>query len=413
MVNEAGGEVLMDERVRRAGCHHQKLVLLQHLGHEDEDVAFVGGIDLCHGRADDEHHHGDPQAIALDRRYGPRPAWHDVQLEVHGPAVGDIAETFRERWEDPTPLDHKNPWRTRFARLRKEPRRARPLPPMPPDPGAAGSLAVQVVRTYPAKRPPFPFAPQGERSVARAYVKALRRARSLIYLEDQYLWSDEVSGVLATALQRSPQLHLIAVVPRFPDSDGSLSGPPNRIGQQVAIRRIREAGGERAAFYDLENDQGFPIYVHAKVCVVDDVWATVGSDNMNRRSWTHDSELSCAVLDSRRDARPPTDPGGMGDGARVFARELRLELWREHLGHEAPDAELLDPRQGFETWRRAALARDAWHAGGRKGRPPPGRVREHVTEPVHPWTAWWAAPAYRLLIDPDGRPSKLKRAGRF
>jgi len=31
VVNEAGGEVLMDERVRRAGCHHQKLVLLQHL----------------------------------------------------------------------------------------------------------------------------------------------------------------------------------------------------------------------------------------------------------------------------------------------------------------------------------------------------------------------------------------------
>jgi len=25
-------------------------------------------MDLCHGRADDEHHHGDPQAIALDKR---------------------------------------------------------------------------------------------------------------------------------------------------------------------------------------------------------------------------------------------------------------------------------------------------------------------------------------------------------
>ena len=42
-VNEAGGEVLMDERVRRAGCHHQKLVLLQHIEHPDDDVAFVGG----------------------------------------------------------------------------------------------------------------------------------------------------------------------------------------------------------------------------------------------------------------------------------------------------------------------------------------------------------------------------------
>jgi len=250
--------------------------------------------------------------------------------------------------------------------------------------------------------------------VARAYLKALRRARSLIYLEDQYLWSDEISGVLAAALERSPELRLIAVVPRFPDSDGMLSGPPNRIGQQAALKRLREAGGQRVAFYDLENDHGFPIYVHAKVCVIDDVWATVGSDNMNRRSWTHDSELSCAVLDSRRDARSPTDPGGMGDGARVFARELRLELWREHLGHEGPpDHELLDPSQGFEAWRLAALARDAWHAGGRKGPPPPGRARVHVTEPVRPWKASWAAPVYRILVDPDGRPSKLKRGGRF
>ena len=49
--------------------------------------------------------------------------------------------------------------------------------------------------------------------------------------------------------------------------------------------------------FDVENHEGTPVYVHAKVCVIDDIWATVGSDNLNRRSWTHDSELSCAVLD--------------------------------------------------------------------------------------------------------------------
>ena len=42
---------------------------------------------------------------------------------------------------------------------------------------------------------------------------------------------------------------------------------------------------------------GIPIYVHAKLCIVDDEWAKVGSDNVNRRSWTHDSELACAVVD--------------------------------------------------------------------------------------------------------------------
>ena len=117
MVNQAGGEILLDERVRRAGSHHQKLVLVRHPGREHDDVAFVGGIDLCHGRRDDERHHGDPQAIDIGPKYGERPPWHDIQAEIRGPAVGDLSTTFRERWDDPTPLDHRNPWRARIARV--------------------------------------------------------------------------------------------------------------------------------------------------------------------------------------------------------------------------------------------------------------------------------------------------------
>jgi phosphatidylserine/phosphatidylglycerophosphate/cardiolipin synthase-like enzyme len=51
-------------------------------------------------------------------------------------------------------------------------------------------------------------------------------------------------------------------------------------------------GNERVAVYSPENEAGTPICVHAKVCVVDDTWSIVGSDNFNRRSWTHYSELS-------------------------------------------------------------------------------------------------------------------------
>src|SRR5689334_20866029 len=192
VVNDAGGEVLADERVRRFGSHHQKLVVIRRPARPADDVAFVGGIDLCHGRGDDERHQGDPQSLPIDERYGPRPAWHDIQLEVRGPAVGDLAETFRERWSDPTPLVHQNTLPAWLRRTAGQPQRASPMPPMPPDPSAAGRMAVQVLRTYPAKRPPFPFAPRGERSVARAYGKALARARSLVYVEDQYLWSADV-----------------------------------------------------------------------------------------------------------------------------------------------------------------------------------------------------------------------------
>jgi phosphatidylserine/phosphatidylglycerophosphate/cardiolipin synthase-like enzyme len=172
-------------------------------------------------------------------------------------------------------------------------------------------------------------------------------------------------------------------------------------------------GGDRVAVYDLENEAGRPIYVHAKICIVDDVWLAVGSDNLNRRSWTHDSELACAVLDSATDPREPADPGGLGDGARVLPRELRLALWREHLGPGVREEELLDPKSGFEAWRLAAERLDRWHDGGRRGSRPPGRARVHRPDPVPRWATWWARPFYRLAVDPDGRPFQLKRAGRF
>ena len=86
-VNEAGGEVLLDQRVRPFGSHHQKLVVLRG---DAADVAFAGGIDLCHSRRDDDAHEGDPQGLRMAEEYGATPPWHDVQLEVRGPAVGDL-----------------------------------------------------------------------------------------------------------------------------------------------------------------------------------------------------------------------------------------------------------------------------------------------------------------------------------
>ena len=58
-IEHGGGEVILDQRVRRGGSHHQKLVVLRHDQDPTQDVAFVGGIDLCHGRRDDAAHRGD------------------------------------------------------------------------------------------------------------------------------------------------------------------------------------------------------------------------------------------------------------------------------------------------------------------------------------------------------------------
>ncbi len=402
-VNRAGGRVLLDERVRRAGSHHQKMFVVRHPNSPDSDVAFVGGIDLCHGRNDDEHHRGDPQAIEIDERFGSTPAWHDIQVEIRGAAVGDIAETFRERWNDPSPL-----CRIMFGR-RSTPdgqiaANVPALPDVPHREQSVGTHAVQVLRTYPVKRPRYPFAPYGERSVARAYLKAFQRARRLIYIEDQYLWSADIARCLGRALQNHPSLHVVVVVPRFPDEDGRLSGPPNRIGQVSALRRLRKLGGSRFVVYDLERDR-LPVYVHAKICIIDDVWMTVGSDNLNRRSWTHDSELSCAVLDDEADRREPADPAGLGDLARVLPRETRLMLWREHLQR---DDVPVDFSSGCELLRSSAGALDRWHEEGCVGPRPTGRLRRHDPAALPLWQRPLMMILYRLVNDPDGRPIKLR-----
>lgn len=410
-IEAAGGQCLLDQRVRPGGSHHQKFVVLRHPGRGELDVAFVGGIDLCHSRNDDAVHGGDPQPQPMAAVYGDSPPWHDVQLAIRGPAVGDVETVFRERWDDPAPLT-RNPVNRVSEAVRHEPRKAKPLPEQLPDPEPRGSAHVQLLRTYGNRHPGYPFAPDGERSVARGYDKVIARARSLIYLEDQYLWSAEIVGCFAAALRRSPDLHLIAVIPHHPDQDGRFSMPPNLVGRQQALDELHAAGPGRVGIYGIENHAGTPVYVHAKVCVVDDVWASVGSDNVNRRSWTHDSELTCAVLDSERDGRAPAVIDADGHGARCFARELRLALGREHLD-QADESELLDPVSAFRAFARHADDLQQWHDSGRSGPRPPGRVRPYRMKRLSRGTLAWATPLYRVVYDPDGRPLAKRYRHRF
>ena len=402
-IEAAGGQCLLDQRVRPLGSHHQKLVVVRHRDRPHDDVAYVGGIDLSHSRRDDARHFGDPQAQPMSSVYGGRPPWHDVQLEIRGPAVGLVEMVFRERWEDPAPLS-RNPVHFLGERLLGEDRHPRPLPPQGPDPAPVGRHTVQLLRTYPSRRPGYPFAPHGERSVARGYIKALGRARSLVYLEDQYLWSEEVASVFCRALQRHPGLRMVAVIPGHPDQDGRTSAPPNFLGRERPLDMLRRAAPGRFAVYSLENENGTPIYVHAKVCIVDDTWACIGSDNTNRRSWTHDSELSCAVLDEERG----------------WARSLRLELAAEHLGLHAdgagspPGTELLgDPVAMFEEFRASAQRLDAWHGAGRRGPRPTGQLRVYRQPRLSWFTRAWSRPLYRTVFDPDGRTPMRRLRGHY
>jgi len=410
-----GAEALLDMRVRMGGSHHQKMVVIRHRDDPTRDIAYVGGIDLCHSRRDDAGHHGDPQALGnLAQEYGDTPPWHDVQAAIAGPAVHDVETVFRERWEDPTPLS-RNPANWARDRLRGLDLTPDPMPPQapPPPPVEGGSHMVQLLRTYPDLRHgrDYPFARGGERSVARGYTKAVKQARRLIYVEDQYLWGHHVANVFTEALRDQPDLYVIALVPLVPDLEGALGRTPQLLGRRRAILDMIRAAPDRVAVYGIENSAGTPIYVHAKVCVVDDTWTTIGSDNFNRRSWTHDSELSVVVLERATTA----------DLDSCYARKLRLTLAAEHLDRPAEQPgptldvvrDCLEPEGMFAAYAESAARLDEWYDAGRVGPRPRGRLRRVPAPELGVVRRVLATAPYLVLHDPDGRPGPLRKADDF
>lgn len=119
---------------------------------------------------------------------------------------------------------------------------------------------------------------------------------------------------------------------------------------------------------------------------------------------------------SRRDDRHPRDPWGLGDGARTFARELRLELVREHLDLAADgreDAAILDVDDLVRTLDTAADALDAWHNGGKRGPDPAAGCAATVPRSCPDAPGSGAKPVYRLVYDPDGRPWRARPFNRW
>ena len=264
-----------------------------------DDVAFVGGIDLSHSRRDDSRHMRRPAAAAdgSPLRRDSAVARRDARdPRPGGPRRAGVVRAALERPHAAgpsqplpaaaaTPRGHAEACRAAAARSRRHRR-------------SPGPHTVQVLRTYAAKRPR-----SRSRRTASARSPGPTSARSpgragSIYIEDQYLWSDVVAaddrdGAAARAgrCRSSPSCRDI------PTTTGASPGHPTGSGSCPRCRLLRDAGGDRFGAFDLQNPTGTPVYVHAKVCIVDDTWMSCGSDNFNRRSWTHDSELTCAVMD--------------------------------------------------------------------------------------------------------------------
>jgi phosphatidylserine/phosphatidylglycerophosphate/cardiolipin synthase-like enzyme len=281
-------------------CHHEKLVIV------DDEIAFVGGIDLTQLGGD----RYDTNAHPARGRLG----WHDASSRVRGPAVADVAAHFAARWSEVT----------------GEPVAAPPARP----PAPAGDLDVQVVRTVPERQ--YGFLPRGDFRILEAYLRALRSAQRLVYLESQFLWAPEIVDLLAAKLRNPPydDFRIVVVLPSKANN-----GQEDTRGQ-LAILADADRGAHRFLAATISARTGRTVdrvYVHAKVGVVDDRWLTIGSANLNAHSMFNDSEMNIVLCDP------------------ALARETRLRLWAEHLEREEADV-AGDPAEVFdELWRPIAI----------------------------------------------------------
>jgi phosphatidylserine/phosphatidylglycerophosphate/cardiolipin synthase-like enzyme len=270
----AGVRCGLDSRERPMHCHHEKLVLV------DDRVAYAGGIDLTTFAGDRYDTSEHPYRSAL--------GWHDATARVEGPVVGDLAAHFAMRWQEVT-------GEALPARAPEEPR---------------GPHELQVVRTIPERI--YGAAPRGDFRILEAYVRALRSAERLIYLESQFLWSPELVAVLADKLAHPPsdEFRLVVVLPAHPQSGGDATR-----GQLGVLADADEGAGRflACALYAREQANACPIYVHAKIGIVDDRWLTIGSANLNEHSLFNDTELNLVTCDES------------------VARATRERLWAEHL----------------------------------------------------------------------------------
>jgi phosphatidylserine/phosphatidylglycerophosphate/cardiolipin synthase-like enzyme len=270
-----GVRVAVDAHERLLHCHHEKLVVV------DDEVAFVGGVDLTDLGGD----RWDTGRHPARGRLG----WHDAGSRLRGPVVADVVEHFDLRWTEVT-----------GERL-----------PTVPVPAAEGETTVQLLRTVPERV--YDRLDDGAFGILEGYVRALRGARELVYLESQFLWLPEIVDLLAGKL-RDPPTQGFRVVVVLPSKANN--GEEDTRGMLAALVDA-DAGRRRFLAATIDAMTGSTIddlYVHAKIGIVDDRWLTIGSANLNAHSFFNDTEVNIQVCD------------------RELARATRLRLWSEHLG---------------------------------------------------------------------------------
>ena len=272
-------EFRLDPPPAVGACHHQKVIII------DDAVAFCGGGDISTDRWDAEEHLDEDPRRCQPSGLIPPPR-HEVMAVMDGAAARALGDLARERW-----------FRSTGERTVPDEAVSDPWPDdLEPD---LKDTPVAIARTEPAV---------GGRAEVREnealHLDAIRRARRLIYLENQYFTSPVLAEALAVRLAEEDGPEIVLV------STGTSPSWFDRITMDTArsevLFRLEQADRHNRFFaFTPHTRQGERIIVHAKVSIYDDAVLRIGSTNLNNRSLGFDTECDVAaepVDEAGRDA---------------------------------------------------------------------------------------------------------------
>ena len=315
-----------------------------------------------------------------DRQTTPRMPWHDIGLAVTGPSARDVARHFIQRW------NHLKSEKLRFNDNYSY------LVPKSYNIQFGGceedllqcgeSVRCQVLRSVSDWSG---GQDKTEYSIMQGLIEAIKEAKHYVYIENQFFISyvkngdpfSDVRNDVATAIydrivaahKNNETFRVFVLLPLLPAFEGDIAGDSGSgmrtimhyqyqsisRGEFSLINRLQLAGikqwNKYIGFYSLRTHdllKGIPVtelvYIHSKLCIVDDRKVICGSANINDRSLlgSRDSELCLHVEDTEFvEGKMNGKPYQCGK----FAGGLRKQLFKEHLGmlDKANTNDLVDP----------------------------------------------------------------------
>lgn len=226
--------------------HRRQLII-------DGRIAFTGGVNISatyssapSGKRGKKHEQEDDEDNKED-------GWRDTHLRIEGPIVAQFQQLFLQTW----------------ARQKGQPLAARQY--FPP-PVARGDQIVRVVGSKSGDE---------ESQIYLTLISAIESAQQSVHLTIAYFAPDEqLRNALTDAARRGVDVKL--VLPSYTDSS-----PIFHLGRSY-YSELLESG---VAIYERKG-----AIMHAKTASIDGIWSTVGSTNLDWRSFLHNDEMNAIIV---------------------------------------------------------------------------------------------------------------------